>query len=59
MTDQSTQSSGAIRLDPAKQYKKDATLSEIFGADVQEGRVLLDEITKAYRAPCLALSSID
>ncbi|CAK9033430.1 Uncharacterized protein SCF082_LOCUS20479 [Durusdinium trenchii] len=39
-----------LKVDPASQYRKNATLSEIFGPHVQPGRELLDVITKTYKA---------
>lgn len=39
-----------MKLNPAKQYVKGATLSDIFGASVTPGRELLDIITKTYKA---------
>lgn len=38
-----------LKVNPAMQYKKDATLIDIFGPAVQPGRALLDEITRCYR----------
>ena len=39
-----------LQLNPAAQYKKDASLVDIFGSHVQPGRVLLDEIIRCYKA---------
>ena len=39
-----------LQLNPAAQYKKDASLVDIFGPHVQPGRVLLDEIIRCYKA---------
>ena len=47
-----------LKLNPALQYSKDASLADIFGPNVTPGRVLLDEIIKTYKVGLLGLGSM-
>ena len=38
-----------LRLNPAKQYDKNASLADIFGPSVSAGRELLEQITRCYK----------
>lgn len=43
-----------LTLNPAMQYNKSATLSDIFGPSVQPGRELVDIITRTYQVQAKA-----
>ena len=49
---------GALQADPSKVFCKDASLVDIFGADVQPGRALVDEIIRVYKASFQHMSCI-
>ena len=38
-----------LEANPATTYRPDASLTEIFGPDVQAGRALVDEIIRGYK----------
>ncbi|CAE7774368.1 unnamed protein product [Symbiodinium microadriaticum] len=40
-----------LEANPAKTYVPDASLTEIFGTEVQAGRELVDEIIRVYKVP--------